>query len=105
MATLQYTVFRAADVTGRGPVLNENVIAIGGASVQSAIMDPNAPVEAKNGQRAVRIVADAKCYVTWGQNPTALGDGTQGRMMGPDISTGEYFDIKADEKIAVIARA
>lgn len=100
MATLQFTSFWSANETGKGPVLNENVVTIAGTSAQSGVMDPNGG----NKPRSVRVAVDAKCWVTWGADPTALNDGTDGRMMGSDVSTVEYFDIPADHKIAVIER-
>ena len=103
MATLQYTVFETAGATADGPVLNENVITIGGSSDQSpTVIDPNT---AANRTRRVRITVDANCWVTWGADPTALTDGTDGRMMGTDVSTAEYFSIPAGLKISVIQRA
>jgi len=102
MATLQYTVFFSATETGKGPVLNENVIAIGGASAQSpTVVDPTATPA--NQSRCVRLSADANCWVTWGANPTALDTGLGGRMIG--TGNPEYFDILANHKIAVITRA
>ena len=101
MATLQYTVFFAANETGKGPVLNENVITIGGASAQSpTVVDPNASTP--NQSRCVCITADANCWVTWGLNPTALDTGLGGRMIGAE--NPHYFDIPANHKIAVITR-
>jgi hypothetical protein len=101
MATLQYTVFFSATETGKGPVLNENVIAIGGASAQSTtVMDPTATLA--NQSRCVRITADANCWVIWGASPIALDTGLGGRMIG--TGNPEYFDIPANHKLAVIAR-
>lgn len=101
MATLQYSTWFSAAEVANGPVLNENVITISGSSTQSpTLIDPTG----SNQTRRVRISADTDCWVTWGINPTALTDGTSGRMMGPTISTCEYFDIPSNWKIAVIAR-
>jgi hypothetical protein len=102
MATLQYTVFFSATETGKGPVLNENVIAIGGASAQSStVVDPSATPN--NQSRCVRIACDANAWVIWGADPTALDTGVGGRMIGS--GNPEYFDIPANHRIAVIARA
>lgn len=103
MATLQYTTFFSATETGKGPVLNENVITIGGASAQSpGVVDPTATGAQINQSRCVRISADANCWVTWGTNPTALDTGLGGRMIG--AGNPEYFDLLANHKIAVITR-
>ncbi len=96
---LQFTVWGTAAEVANGPVLNEGVIAIGGASVASAaVIDPTGD----NRGRRVRLFAEAACYVTWGEDPTALNDGTGGRMLGAE--NPEYFDVPADFKIAVIQR-
>lgn len=101
MATLQYTVFWGASETGKGPVLNEGIVTIAGTSDQSGVIDSGGG----NQSRSVRIAVDSNCWVTWGDDPTALNDGSEGRMMGTDVSTVEYFDIPAGHKIAVISRA
>ena len=99
MATLFIAVFNSSASVAAGPVLSEQAVTIGGASAQSAIMDASG----SNKSRTVRVMADADCFVTWGEDPTALTDGTGGRPMGAE--NPEYFYIKADEKIAVITRA
>jgi len=100
MATMQYTVWTAAAEVAVGPVLQEGAV---------AISDTAAPSEAIIGQpngervkRRVRIMCDAKAWVTWGAGVTALNDGTEGRMMGAEIP--EYFDIEAGHTISVIER-
>ena len=98
MATLFLTVWAGSESVAAGPVLNEQPVSIGGASVQSGVMDPGGG----NRSRTVRVMADTNCFVTWGSNPTAVSDGTEGRPMGAE--NPEYFFIKADEKIAVIER-
>lgn len=102
---VQYTVFRSSAETGKGPVLNENVVAVVGTSTQSpTVMDPNGG----NKPCSVRLAADTDCFVFWDygnrDNPVALDTGLGGRAMGPTVSTVEYFDIPADAKIAVIQR-
>ena len=98
MASLQYTVWRTASEVANGEVMNEGVVTIGVASAQSSVM------HADYGNRGcrVRLMADADCWVTWGEDPTALNDGTEGRMLGAE--NPEYFAILANEKIAVIQR-
>ena len=98
MATLFYAVYEAAEQTALGIPLDENVVAIGGASVVSAIM----PGSGRQRQ-TVRLFADANCFVTWGADPTALAEGTEGRPLGAE--NPEYVSIEAGHKIAVIQRA
>ncbi len=50
----------------------------------------------------MRLVADAECWVHWGNDVTALNDGTAGRMFGAD--NPEYFSIEAGQVVAVIER-
>ena len=99
MSTLQYTVWYGTAEVANGPVLNENVISFTSPSVQSSTV-----MYADGGNRnvRVRIFSDADCWVTWGDNPTAVNDGTDGRMLGAE--NPEYFEIGADQKIAVIER-
>lgn len=99
MATLQYTVFETAGSTAQGDPIQEGVITIAGASDQSDVI-----VGSGNKRRSVRIAVDSDCWVTWGEDPTALTDGTAGRMMGTQVSTVEYFNIQSGHKIAVIQR-
>ena len=99
MADLFYTVWDTAAEVANGPVKNENKVTIAATSTQSGL------IEAAGGNRSrrVRIYAGAKCFVTWGANPTAVNDGTAGRAMGAD--NPEYYEIQADHKIAVIERS
>lgn len=97
---LHYTVFASANETGKGPALSMASRSVGGTSEQTAVMDSTAG----NRPRSVRVCVDTNCWVTWGENPTALTDGTDGVPMGIDTSTVEYFDIPANHKIAVIQR-
>jgi hypothetical protein len=99
---LQYTTFFSATETGKGPVLNENVITIGATTTTSpTTVDPTA--SPANQSRCVRIAADANCWVTWAASPTALDTGLGGRMIG--AGNPEYFDLPANFKIACITRA
>lgn len=97
MANLQITVFEAATETLKGPVLQEELIAITGSSVQS-----NPIVGSDRRPRSVRFSADGDCWVNWGDDVTALNDGTGGRMLGAD--NPEIFTIDAGHVIAVIER-
>ena len=98
MADIQFTVWASAGEVAQGPVLNEGVVTIGAGSLQSGAMDPTAG----NRGRRVRLMSDADCWVTWGVNPTALDTGLGGRRLGSE--NPEYFDIPADQLIAVIER-
>ena len=96
MANLQISVFSDAREVAFGVPLQEEIIVIGGTSLQSSVL---------TGSRTthrIRIYAEANCFVTWGLNPTALQDGTEGRFIGAD--NPEYFGIPASFKIAVIER-
>lgn len=95
---LYYTVWNTAAEVANGPVLNEGSITITGTSTQSsAAMDTSGG----NRGRRVRVFATEKCFVTWGANPTASA--SDGRPIGEE--NHEYFDIPADELLAVISRA
>ena len=98
MADLFYRVWRTAAEVANGPVLNENKVAIGGGSAQSGLINTGFG----NESRRVRLFADTACFVTWGENPTVLSDGTEGMPVGAE--NPEYVEIRADHKIAVIQR-
>lgn len=97
MATLQFTVFEHANEVALGVPLQEGTIDIAGTSTQGAVI-----VGSNRRRRRVRIVCDSAAWVTWGENPTALSDGSEGRMMGAE--NPEYFDLEANHRIAVIQR-
>jgi len=99
MATLQYTVWRSAAEVANGPVVAEGAVTIAGTSTASAaVMDAGGG----NNSRRVRLFADTACFVTWAENPTALGDFTDGRALGSE--NPEYFEIPSNFKLAVISR-
>ena len=102
MATLYYCVFNNAGATAQGPVLSEGVVSIAGTSTSStSVMDPNAAVA--NEARRVRLFTDTNCFVTWGDSPTAVNDGSAGRPMTAE--SWEYVEIPANQKLAVISRS
>jgi hypothetical protein len=99
MADLYYAVWDTAAEVANGPVKAEGKVAIGGTSTQSAaVVDP----AGGNRSRRVRLFADGPCFVTWGENPTAVSDGTDGRPVGAE--NPEYVEILANHLIAVIER-
>jgi len=97
MATLYFCVFESVGATALGDPLQEGSIAIGGASAQSIAINGSG-----RKRRLVRCYADTDCFLTWGANPTAVNDGSDGRPLGAD--NPEYFNIEAEHLLAVIAR-
>ena len=97
MATLFFRVWESAAEVALGDKIQEDVITIGSGSLQSAVISGTG-----RKRRRVRLFADANCFVTWGENPTALNDGTEGMPMGSE--NPEYVDIESQHKIAVIER-
>jgi hypothetical protein len=97
MATLQFTVWETAAEVALGDPIQEATVAISGTSAQTAEI-----ASADRKRRRVRIICDTKAWVTWGEDPTAVADGSEGRMMGAE--NPEYFDIESGHKIAVIQR-
>ncbi len=97
---LQISVFENAEEVLFGEPIQEEVVAIGAGSLTSNPISGSttAPVPV----RRVRFVADADCFVHWGDNPTALTDGSAGRMLGAE--NPEVFGIPAGKVIAVINR-
>ncbi len=97
MASLFFAVFLGAVEVAAGDPVQENKVAIGVASAQSVVITG----DGRKRQR-VRVFADTNCFATWGENPTALADGTDGRPL--EAGSAEYFDIEAGHKIATIER-
>lgn len=99
MATLYFGVWGDARETLSGEPLQEGTVDIGAASTQSVAISGPA---GRTVTRQVRLYADADCFVTWGSDPTALNDGSDGRPLGLD--NPEVFNIASGLKLAVIER-
>lgn len=98
MAKLFIAVWGDASQTLIGKPIQEMTVDVGAGSLQSGVL-----TQGNNKvMRRVRIMADTDCFVTWGEDPTALGDGTEGRPMGAE--NPEVFGIETGWKIAVIER-
>ena len=97
MPTLFFSVFEGAGEVAHGDPIQEDIVAIGGTSLQSATINGSG-----RKRRRVRILCDTNAYVIWGENPTAIADGSAGRPMGAE--NPEYFDIESGHRIAVIER-
>ena len=97
MTTLFFAVYSGAAEVAAGDPVQEGVIDIGVGSVQSVVI-------AGSGRKRlrVRVFADTDCFATWGENPTALADGLDGRPLS--AGSAEYFDIEAGHRIATIER-
>jgi len=67
-------------------------LTVGASSVQSAL--PQA------GVTIVRLFSTVDAWVSFGSNPTAVAEGATSMFLPAGIV--EYFEIRADEKIAVI---
>lgn len=92
-----FTVWEGASFVAAGPVVSQEGIDVGGTSQAStAVMHAGKG----NAWRYVRVVCTEACWVTWGTTPVATADGDEGRLLPANVP--EYFQIKADEKIAVI---
>ena len=89
MASLQFTVWEGAAETALGEVIQESEFTVTGTSAQGDVLTP-----ADKKIRKVRVVSiGGDAWVTWGTNPTALNDGTEGRWVGQ--SNPEYFSIQS----------
>jgi len=73
MATLYFCVFEGAAEVATGDPIQEGVVTVQGSSTQSAVITGTG-----KKRRRVRVFTDTNCFVTWGENPTALNDGTEG---------------------------
>lgn len=71
------------------PIVEQNPVAIGATSAQSAAFDMATTV--------VRIHTDAICSIAFGTNPTASAN-----TMRLAADATEYFSVKGGTKVAVI---
>ena len=97
MATLFFRVFEGAAEVATGDPIQEGTVTIAGTANESAAITG----ENRKRQR-VRLFADTNCFVTWGANPTAQNDGSDGMPMGSE--NPEYVDIESAHLISVIER-
>lgn len=97
MATLFITVWDNASQTLLGQPIQRATVSIGAGSLSSAAISGS-----KSEIRRVRLFADADCFVTWGSNPTAAGDGSNDMPLGAE--NPEVVGIEAGDVIAVIQR-
>ena len=98
MATLFISVFADATQTLLGVPVQEMTVAVGAGSLQSGVLTAGN----NNVMRRVRLFTDTDCFVTWGADPTAVGDGSAGMPMGAE--NPEVVGIETGQKIAVIER-
>ncbi len=98
MSNLFIAAFGDAKEVAFGSPIQEQVVSFTTPSVQSAVLTVHVPAK----MYRVRILADADCFVTWGDDPTALIDGTNGRPVG--ANNPEYFGIPSGQRLAVIQR-
>lgn len=97
MPTLFLTVFDGADIKLVDEPVQQTSVTVGGTSTQSAaILGPTGKL------RNVRLMTDTDCFVEWGENPTALNDGTGGMPLGAE--NPEVVGIQAGHLVAVIER-
>jgi hypothetical protein len=94
MATLWISVFESAAEVAMGAPLQEMTVAIGGASTQSAAIGGSA-----RAHRRIRLLADSKCHVAIGTDPTAGSTSLPLTLEG-----AEYFFAEAGWKVAVVQR-
>ena len=99
--TLYFRVFSGASEVALGDPVQEDTVDFSGGVNSSAVISTDNP-GIDNKRMRVRLFADDDCFVTWGANPTAQNDGSDGMPMGAE--NPEYVDIEAGHKISVIAR-
>lgn len=97
MATLFITVWDNASNTLLDVPIQYATVAVGAGSLQSSAISGN-----RSEIRKVRLFTDTDCFVKWGSDPTAPGDGSTDMPLGAE--NPEVVGIKAGDKIAVIQR-
>jgi hypothetical protein len=97
MATLFITVWDNASNTLLGDPIQYATVTVGAGSLQSDVISGS-----RSEIRKVRLFTDTDCFVAWGDDPTAPGDGSGDMPLGAE--NPEVVGIKAGQKIAVIQR-
>lgn len=95
--TLFFCVFEGANEVALGDPIQEDTVDFSGGEAKSSVI-----LGDKRKRRRVRVMADDDCFVTWGADPTAVNDGSEGRPLGAE--NPEYFDVESGHKFSVIAR-
>ena len=98
MATLFISVFADATTTLLDKPIQQMTIAVGAGSLQSSAITGTGKFK-----KLVRLFTDTDCFVEWGENPTALTDGSAGMPLGAE--NPEIVGVRAGDIIAVIERA
>jgi hypothetical protein len=97
MATLFIAVWDNASNTLLDSPIQYDTVTVGAGSLQSSAISGS-----RSEIRKVRLFSDVDCFVTWGSDPTAPGDGSADLPIGAE--NPEIVGIKAGDKIAVIQR-
>lgn len=91
------TVLDNASNAVLGEPVQSMKVTVGGGSLQSAAVSGT-----RKQIRWVRLFSDADCFVAWGDNPTAVIDGSDGMPLGAE--NPEIIGVAAGQLIAVIER-
>ena len=97
MATLFISVFADANTTTLDKPIQEMVVTVGAGSLKSSAITGTGKFV-----RRVRLFTDTDCFVAWGSDPTAVGDGTAGMPLGAE--NPEFVGVRTGDFIAVIER-
>lgn len=100
MAELFFCVFEGAAETASGDPIQEAKFTID--SVSPSTIQSVAIIGSGKKRKRVRVFADGDCFVTWGSNPAAKNDGSDGRPVGAGVA--EYFDIESEHKLSATDR-
>jgi hypothetical protein len=102
MATFFFRVYESAAEVAHGDPIQEDTVTIGVTHELSAVIPAKGPTDTQKRHRRVRIFADVDCFVTWGDNPEATGDGQSGMPLGAE--NPEYISILSGQRFSVIQR-
>lgn len=100
MANCYFAAYATAADVAHGRPYQFGVMTIDG-SASAAVAVP-AGFQANHKSR-VRLLADGKCFVDWGETPNPQNDGSSGIPVG--VENPEYVEVQCGHKLQAVTRS
>jgi hypothetical protein len=100
MANVYFATYATAADVAHGRPHQFGAITIDGAASASISAPAGFPA---NHRCRVRLLADGKCFVDWGDTPNPQGDGSIGIPLGAE--NPEYVEVQAGHALKAVTRA
>jgi len=99
MANLYFAAYATAADVAHGRPHQFGVVTVDGAASTALNAPSGFPT---NHKCRVRLFADGKCFVDWGDTPNPQGDGSAGIPLGTE--NPEYVEIPGGQKLKAVTR-